>query len=294
MKILSIDLGGTSSKIALFDKNKIIKKWNIKTNLNDIWWNIKNNLTNLKDEEYEIVSLSIPGFIDHEKGIIKLSGNLNLKNYSIQENVKKIFNNKKIFSINDANAAALGEFWKGAAKKDHSTILYTLGTGIGGGIIINNELVYGSNGYAGELGHGGNFQNKWSCTCGLNNCIEPVSSATGITRSLKENGFKISVKEAGELLKKGNKKIINIFKESLKPLALHITIMQTAFNPNSIIIGGGPSNIGEPLRKIIEQLVKENQLNFISSTTKIKIAETKNDAGVYGAAYWAIYNLKKH
>ena len=188
----------------------------------------------------------------------------------------------------------MGEYWKGAASNDSSTIFYTIGTGIGGGIVINGQLIYGNNGYAGEFGHGGNFQDKWECECGLKNCIEPISSATGITRALHEAGYNISLKEAARLwTKENNKDIKEIFRNSFIPLAEHIIIMETAINPESIVIGGGPSNIGEPLRKLIDDLVKERQLDFISSTTPIKIATTKNDAGMFGAAFWAISNNKK-
>ena len=290
MKVLAIDLGGSSAKIGLFNSEELIGRQIIPTDKDRIWENIKENLK-FEDDSYDFVSISMPGFID-EESYVRLSGNLGLKNYNAKKELKKIFVNKQVYVLNDANAAALGEFWHENNKKYKSMILYTLGTGIGGGIVIDNKLVVGSKGYAGELGHGGNFQTERSCTCGLSNCIEPVSSARGITWRLKDNGYDISVQEAGELLRTGNKDIARIFNESLKPLAEHINIMQLALNPDFIAIGGGPSNIGEPLIDLIKKLVRKNQLNLFSRDT-IKLAETKNDAGMIGAYYWAKQNQEK-
>jgi len=289
MKTLAIDLGGTSAKIALFDHDKILKRWQVPTKKRGIWQNIKDNLTDLKDEEYDVVSIAMTGFIDHKTGIIVWAENLDdLRDYDARADASKVFGNKMTYVINDANAAALGEYWKGSAKDDESTIFYTIGTGIGGGIVMNGQLIYGVRGMAGEFGHCGDFQTKYKCICGQKACIEPLSSAIGITKLLKENGFDITVKEAGVMLNEGNKEIEKIFRTALKPLAVHMAIMEMALNPESIIIGGGPSAIGEPLRKIIEDLVNENCLDFIAEATKIKLAETKNDAGIYGAAFWAL------
>lgn len=290
MKILAIDLGGTSAKIGLFDNDKIVKTWQILTKVDDIWGNIRTHLVGLDLNEVDAIGLSTPGFIDHKNGIVKLAGNLKWKDYDVKKDFIKYFN-KPVYVLNDANAAALGEYWQGAGKEYDSIVLYTIGTGVGGGIIMNGQLVYGKDGYAGELGHGGNFQNKWACTCGLKHCIEPVSSATGITKMLKEAGFNITVKEAGEMIET-NPRVRAVFKEALTPLGLHISTMQCALNPDAIIIGGGPSNIGEPLRKIIQEIVDENQLDFIAKSTKIVLATTKNDAGMLGAACWAIQNHK--
>lgn len=287
MKILAIDLGGQSTKVALLDGEIIVKKWKIDTDLNNIFKNIKDNLTDLNDKDYDVIGLSMPGFIDHEKAIVTLAGNLNLKNFDIKKEFKKYFS-KPVYVLNDANAATLGEFWVGAGKKHKSIILYTIGTGIGGGIVLNGQLIYGKNGYAGELGHGGHFQDVRPCTCGLKHCLEATSSASGIEKDLKAH-FKKDIKliDVAEDFKNGDKEIIEIFKNALRPLAQHMATMETALNPDAIIIGGGPSAIGEPLRKLIEDLIFENQLDFVAQATEILIAQKGNDAGVYGAAYFA-------
>ncbi|NQZ65833.1 MAG: ROK family protein [Mycoplasmatales bacterium] len=293
--ILGIDIGGTTIKIGLIDNNKIVRKYTIKTNsetiIDDLIKSFVINKINVN--QIDAIGCALPGFIDHKNGVVTLSGNLGYKNYQF----KKIFEEKlkkPVFVVNDANAAALGEYWVGAGSKYDSTILYTLGTGLGGGIIINNQLVFGSSGYAGELGHGGNFQNERNCTCGLSNCLEPFASATGIEKSLKEFlGKDISLKDSVELFLKNDSNVINAFTKSLTPLANHIAIMETSLNPDCIIIGGGPSNIGKPLADFIKKLVDKSQLGFISNKTPILIATTRNDAGILGAAYWAITESTK-
>lgn len=293
--ILGIDIGGTTIKVGLIKNDKIEKKYAIDTNaetmIDDMINSFKENDINL--DEVHAIGCAIPGFIDHKAGIVTLSGNLGLKDYHFKDEFEKALG-KSVYVVNDANAAALGEYWVGAGADFDSTILYTLGTGLGGGIVINNELVFGKSGFAGELGHGGNFQNEVRCTCGLMGCIEPISSATGITRALeKELGHKTTVKENTQLFIDGDEKVVKAFRHALTPLATHIAVLETALNPDAIIIGGGPSNIGEPLAKFIEKLVEEHQLDFIAESTPILIATTKNDAGILGAAYWALTNKAK-
>lgn len=292
MKILSIDLGGSSAKIALIENEQIVRRWKVPTDLSNIWGNIKEYLSDLDFLDIDAIGIAIPGFIDHKNAIIKLSGNLLINDLDINKELKKYFD-IPVYILNDANAAALGEYWKGAGKGHDSIILYTIGTGVGGGIVINGKLVYGKDGYAGELGHGGNFQSKYECTCGLKNCMEALSSATGITKLLFENNFTYSVKDAMDLIEKGNKEIRDVFIEALTPLGQHISIMQTALNPDVVIIGGGPSASKNVMLDLINEVVSKHQLDFIMKSSQIKIAETANDAGIWGAAKWVLDNHKK-
>ena len=287
--ILGIDIGGTTTKIGIVKDKKITKRYVIdthpKTLIDDIIKSLKDNNVDLKD----IISIgcAVPGFINHTEGIITLSGNLGFKDYKFKKEFEKKIN-KPVAVVNDANAAALGEFWAGAGSKYSSLVLYTLGTGVGGGIVIGGQLVFGQNDYAGELGHGGNFQNERPCSCGLKNCIEPMSSAKGIEQSLLEvTGKKMSVKDSVKDFIAKDPKVVEAYRKSLTPLANHIATMETAINPSVIIIGGGPSNIGKPLTDFISELVKEVQIGFIHDSTLIMVAETGNDAGILGAAYWS-------
>ncbi len=287
MKILAIDLGGTTAKVALMVNDEITKRWVIPTDVNNIFENIKNNLEGLDLDTVDRIGLSMPGFINHRTGVVKLSGNLKLNDFDAKEEFKKIFG-KEVFVLNDANAAAMGEYWKGAGKDYSSIVFYTIGTGIGGGLIINNKLVYGNDGYAGEFGHAGLMQNEIKCNCGLKNCVEPMSSATGIERILsKHYGKQTSIKEVVSKITNKDPEVIELMKKALMPLTSHIAVMQTAINPDAIIIGGGPSAIGQPLLDIISENLKTMQLPFIQKSTKLLIASTKNDAGIYGATIWA-------
>ena len=293
--ILGIDIGGTTTKIGIVKNDKIINKFIIdthpKTIIDDIIKKLKNK--NIDIDDLHAIGAAMPGFIDHKKGIVTLSGNLGYKDYEFKKEFE-IKINRPVYVVNDANAAALGEYWVGAGKDYNSTILYTLGTGVGGGVVLKNELVFGSHGYAGELGHGGFFQDKRKCNCGLDNCIEPMSSAVGITKSLKEEfGDDRSLIDAEKDFIKKETRTIKAFTEALTPLAQHIAVMETAFNPEAIIIGGGPSNYGQSLADFIQGLVSKYQLNFITDSTPIVIATTKNDAGILGAAYWALTNKAK-
>ncbi|WP_168380694.1 ROK family protein [Mycoplasma todarodis] len=287
MKILAIDLGGTTAKVALMVKDEITKRWIVPTDVENIFQNIKDNLEGLDLSEVDRIGLSMPGFINHETGVVKLSGNLKLKDFDAKGEFKRIFG-KEVYVLNDANAAAMGEYWKGAGTDYSSIVFYTIGTGIGGGLIINNKLVYGNNGYAGEFGHAGMMQSKFKCSCGLDNCVEPLSSATGIEKLLSEHyGKKTTIKEMSTKIAEKDPEVIKLMKEALMPLSSHMAIMQTAINPDAIIIGGGPSALGQPLIDIIAENLNTMQLPFIQKSTKLLIASTKNDAGIYGATIWA-------
>ena len=287
---IGIDIGGRTTKIGVVQNKKIIKKIVIdskpKTLIDDIISAFKEN--NIDIDKIESIGCGVPGFIDHKNGVIVLSGNLGLKNFEFKKEFEKKIN-KPVAVINDANAAALGEYWVGAGKEHDSIVLYTLGTGVGGGIVVDGNLIFGKSGYAGELGHGGNFQSERPCTCGLKNCVEPMSSATGIEQSIFElTGVKTSLEDSVKAFVAGDKKVVEAFTKSLRPLAAHISVIETAINPSVIIIGGGPSNIGKPLTDLIAKLVSEQQLDFIHDSTPIVVATTGNDAGILGAAYWSM------
>lgn len=315
MNILAIDLGGKSAKVAIFDEiGKYEHYFTVTTVLDDVLNNLYKRIityfkkNNVNYDLIKVVGFSTPGFLNHKSGIVELSGNLKWNNFNLKKNAENIFN-KPVFVINDANAAILGEKWQGSGNKYNSLILYTIGTGIGGGIIINNELVIGNNGYAGEFGHGGQFQSSIGCTCGKKYCLEPLSSATGIERiakkyikyhplsSLARLKRKLKsfpeVKEMKDLLLKDDKHTKKIFIKALKPLASHISTMLYALNPEAVIIGGGPSQIGKPLINLLKQLIDKVTGAPLTNTYSLEISCLENKVGMFGAAYWALINLNK-
>ncbi|KAF5279608.1 hypothetical protein FQR65_LT15356 [Abscondita terminalis] len=153
-------------------------------------------------------------------------------------------------------------------------ILYTIGTGIGGGAIFNNELVFGDNsGLPSEPGHGGGFQNEIQCSCGLIGCIEPVSSATGIERRLnqfaKKSKGKLDIKD---LFVEGNEEVREVFVQSLEPLAKSISVLVHFLDIAVIVIGGSPSNLGQPLIDILMKHLEKYCLPDFYKKVNLKLA----------------------
>ncbi len=307
MNILALDLGGTSCKLAIIDENKnIVKRFKpIKTTLGmDLKWLFDELDKTINQNDYDYIGLSTAGFIDHEKSIVKLSGNLNYLNFDIKANAKK-YTKKEIFVLNDANAATLGEAWLTKENID-SCIFYTIGTGIGGGLVINGKLVFGSEGFAGEFGHGGNFSNKFKCSCGEIGCIEPLASAQGLRRLLimkakenpqselakiiKKQQDNFDVNNVMDLLNQKDPLVINVFEVSMDALSAHISTMIYAINPQLVIIGGGISQCGQPLIDIIVKGVKKYSSEMMTKNIRFMKAKLGNDAGIFGAAKWVIDN----
>ncbi|AOX43419.1 glucokinase [Spiroplasma sp. NBRC 100390] len=315
MNVLAIDLGGTSSKCAVFSAKKaILCEFKVATKKGAILQNLKTEI----DEQlikYQIdwttigqIGFAIPGFLDEKKGIVVLAGNLNWHYFNIKDEAEKIFQ-KPVHIINDANAAALAEYWDRIYDKKESLVLYTLGTGIGGGIVLDGKLWTGANGYAGEFGHGGYFQDRFACTCGLPHCIEPVSSATGLTRLInqvadeKSESLLATLKnelqrdlrlvDIKPLFDKNDEITIVTITEGLIPLAYHIVTMLYILNPEVIILAGGVTNLGIKLKQILENLVKARIGDFMLKTFKIEISNLQDKAGMYGTGYYALSKMNE-
>ncbi|MGL4950525.1 MAG: ROK family protein [Mycoplasma sp.] len=309
MKILTIDIGGTTTKMAIIDdKGTMIKKYPaIPTHKgHNLKW-LFDDLKNIK-EDYDYIGIDVPGTYNEKDNIIASAGNLEYKNFDIHAEVKK-YTNKKSFILNDANAAALGEFWKLEGNYNNA-IFYILGTGIGGGIIINKKLYSGSQGYAGEFGHGW-MLNHEPCKCGQFGCIEPFSSAKGITNKVNEYAVepkykklhafylekqktsdpRIHLNEINDLVNEKDEGVMLAVKEALIPLVKHMSIMTYALNPEIIIVGGGPSNYGDPFLEIISEMYIESVGDFLIPTVDLVLARQLNDAALYGCAYHVIKSL---
>lgn len=316
MNILAIDLGGTSAKCAVFNEQKeILQEFSIKTDVQNILNNLKKHIDSQLEKseiswsEIKAIGFACAGFIDTEKGIIKLASNLNWKDFDFKTEAFALFQ-KPIYLLNDANAAAFGEYWKRNSQGTiDSMVLYTLGTGIGGGIIINGNVVTGNAGFAGEFGHGGNFQTKYECNCGIKNCIEAVSSATGITKLINEfadqnqKSYLWKTKQLNKgltivhlsnlILKHNNADALKLLQTGLEPLVNHMSTIMYAFNPQLIILAGGVTNMGNRLLEIVVDILKTKVVEFLLDTTIIDISVLQSKAGLYGSAYFAFEQLKK-
>lgn len=302
-KILSIDIGGTTTKLCLLDNNlNIIKKYNaVKTKKgHSLKWLFE--YIDANTIKYDCIGIDVPGFYNPNKDIIEMAGNLNYKNFNIRKEVKK-YTDKDVFILNDANAAALGEYSKIASDSIKNVLFYVIGTGLGGAIIINGELYQGNRGYAGEFGHG-YFNNETKCTCGLEGCIEPIFNATYLTKQINKQYKKsknlVEIKnkygsvELHHLVKiiKNDDQVKEIIRVVLEPVIKHMSILSYALDPDAIIIGGGPSGLGKPFLDLIKKEFKKHTTNFISKNIKIKISSLKNQAPLLGNAFNIIKNNK--
>ncbi len=311
MYYIGIDLGGTKIAAGIVDENgKIIKKDSMSTGrtreseeiVNDICLLIKKLLkdTNLSEKDIFSVGIGSPGSLDRDKGIIIANFNLNFRFVNIRDAIQKTIS-VPVFVENDANCAAIAESIVGAAKGTDYAVLITIGTGIGGGIIINNKLYVGSNGAGAELGHVVISLNGEVCTCGRKGCWEAYSSATALIRQTKaavaQNPYskilelvdgdvnRIDAKVAFDAAKLGDETAINVVDRYIDMLADGIANMVNIFQPDIIAIGGGVSKEGENLLKPLREKMKGRTF-FIGDlkSTDIVAAKMGNDAGIIGAA----------
>ena len=203
---------------------------------------------------------------------------------------------------NDANVAALGEMWKGGGAGTKNLILATLGTGVGGGIIVNGHIVTGSHGAGGEIGHCRvNRHEEEACNCGNKGCLEQYASATGIARlarrKLKSSGNasvlrdmdpeKITAKDVFDACKAGDSLAVQVIDQFAGYLGNALAVFATVVDPEVIVLGGGVSKAGDLLIEVVKKVFREDAF-YVSKEIPIVLAKLGNDAGIYGAAKLAI------
>ena len=308
MYYLGIDFGGTNIAAGIVDeKGNIIKKDSTPTLKERDSEEIINDMINvslkvLKDanlttSDIEGVGVGCPGIVDNKCGIIKHLSNIGMTNYPLRERLSQVFKTR-INIENDANAAALGEY-KRYGENSNSFIFVTLGTGIGGGIIIDGKIYSGFNGAGAEIGHMKIEINGIPCPCGCDGCWEQYASVTALIRNtkeamdknpqsvmhkwVKENG-KVSGRTAFECAKAGDETAKEVVDNYIKYLATGLISIINVFQPERIVIGGGISKEGDYLLNPIKQIVYDCKYNNYVEKTKIEIARLFNDAGIIGAA----------
>lgn len=312
MYYLGIDLGGTNIAVGIVDKDgNIIKKDSVPTLAGRKSEEIINDMADLclkvvKDAGMEMddiisVGLGCPGIVDNKSGVIKHLSNVGMTNVPISDILFKKLN-KKVKVENDANAAALGEY-KLYGDNSDSFIFITLGTGIGGGIIINGKIYSGFNGAGAELGHMKIEIDGEKCPCGCYGCWEQYGSVTALIKWTKqameknpdsimnkwlENHQSISGRTAFDCAKQGDKAAIEVVDLYVKYLAEGIMSVINVFQPQKIVIGGGISKEGDYLLNPIKEKVYACKYNNYVEKTKIEIAKLFNDAGIIGAAFSAM------
>ncbi|MBG9980066.1 ROK family glucokinase [Facklamia lactis] len=310
-KIIAIDLGGTSAKLALVSKTgSIIYQWALPTDSSEEGLYIVPNLiqsiqSELKSRNESIneflgIGFGTPGTVQENGSVV---GAYNL-GWQRAHPVKEYFD--QAFDIpfyieNDANVAALGEQWQGAGKGFQDVGMLTLGTGVGGGIVMNGKIITGSTGSAGEIGHiTVDFTDDFLCTCGKHGCLESVASATGILNlahhlatyyegnsrlyqaTIKDE--RLNAKMIIDAAKHGDDFARVVFEHFCRYLGLACSHLANILNPSVIVIGGGVSQAGDFLLNQILSEFEHFVFAPIRNKTKIQLAQLGNDAGVIGAA----------
>ncbi len=247
-------------------------------------------------EQVDGVGVGIAGFLDIPNGIVKFAPNLKIENVNLKGYLEQELN-KTVKVNNDANVAALGEAWGGAGRGIAHCVCYTLGTGVGGGIIIDGKIVEGYMGMAGELGHMAIVPDLEAirCGCGKMGCLETVSSATGIIRMAKdavERGDRTSLSQVENIMAKdvldaakaGDEVATRIVNRAAYYLGKSMAMIAIVLNPQYFIIGGGVSKAGDFLFDQIREVFEKYTQDQAKENVKIVAATLGNNAGVVGAA----------
>lgn len=309
---LGIDLGGTNIVAGVVDENyKIIAIGKRKTNVPRSAESIVDDMAAATFEAIEKAGLKIddiasfgvgtPGSIDPKEGIIPFSNNLGFINVPLVKMLEDRIG-KKFYIENDANAAAYGEYIAGAGKNAENFVAITLGTGVGGGVIIEGKIYSGSNYAGGELGHTVINMDGEYCTCGRNGCWEAYASATALIRQTKQamirypnsimwdmcNGNINSVTglTAFDAMRKGDESGRFVVDKYIHYIAVGISNVINIFQPDVVCIGGGISKEGDTIIVPIKEFIEgENYARNSNKKTIVKTAALGNDAGIIGAAY---------
>jgi glucokinase len=240
----------------------------------------------VKPGDIEWIGVGSPGAVDAENGVILFAGNIPYDNSPVAEWLGEKWG-CPVFVENDANAAALGEVYAGAAKDCDSALLVTLGTGIGGGIILDKKVYGGFNGTGGEIGHMVIEVDGWDCTCGNKGCWEAYSSATGLIRMTREAMPEVANPNgmtAFRAAREGDARGQAVVDKYIRYLSVGIANLINIFQPRMVCVGGGVCNEGDALMLPLIKSVRERQFKGSPRLTEIRVAELGNDAGVIGAA----------
>ena len=292
-----VDVGGTTVKMGLFKADStLIDKWEIPTRkhleedviLSDIGNSIQEKLKehSIKKDEVIGAGVGVPAAVTGE-GFVKKVANLGWEDKDVKKELEELIS-VPVRVANDANVAALGEMWKGGGEGYNNLVMVTLGTGVGGGVIINGRILTGTNGGGGEIGHILANRNETECCgCGKRGCLEQYASATGIariaTRKLEHNTRKTILNKEHISAKTVFDAAIEIAEEFGSYLGYALADLGAVLDPEIFVIGGGVSKAGEILFTYIQKYYQERTF-FTCKDVKFALAKLGNDAGIYGAA----------
>ena len=298
-----VDIGGTTIKMGFFETDgKLLDKWEIKTNtenkgeniLSDIAKAVDNKLAQegISKDDVQGIGVDVPGPVN-SKGVVNRCVNLGWGVLDVAAELSAL-TGIDVKAGNDANVAALGEMWKGGAEGSSDVIMVTLGTGVGGGIIVDGKIVAGSNGAGGEIGHiTVNKDEIEACNCGQYGCLEQYASATGIVRMAKRklaktddattlrNTEDLTAKLIFDEAKAGDAVAMGLVDELGEILGSTLSNIACVSNPEVIVIGGGVSKAGDILIDTIKKHFVESCFH-VCRDTRFELASLGNDAGIYG------------
>ena len=299
-----VDIGGTTVKMGLFEENgNILDKWEIVTRVEDEGKEIlpdiavsileKTKEHGLEKTDIIGIGVGVPAPVTAD-GIVNGSANLGWTYKEVKRELEELTGITSVIG-NDANVAALGEMWKGGGAGQKNMVMITLGTGVGGGVIINGRVITGEHGAGGEVGHlCVNYDEQDTCGCGNHGCLEQYASATGIVRLAKkrlerenrETVLKkesVTAKDVFDAVKAGDAVAIDVAEEFGNYLASGLMNLAVIADPAVIVIGGGVSKAGEVLIPFIQKPYSEKAF-FANRDIEFKLATLGNDAGICGSA----------
>ena len=298
-----VDVGGTTCKIGFFETNgTLLDKWEIKTNtanngesiLSDVAHAVDNKLAQegISKDDVQGIGLGVPGPVN-SNGVVSGCVNLGWGVLNVEEELGKL-TGLKIKAGNDANVAALGEMWQGGGKGHQDVVMVTLGTGVGGGVIVNGKMVAGFHGAGGEIGHITVSDDEIeACNCGSYGCLEQYTSATGIVRVTKRKLAKsneettlrkyenLTAKDVFDEAKAGDAVALDLVDEVCGILGKALSNIACVVDPEVIVIGGGVSKAGDILIDTIQKHFVETAFHACRETV-FSLAGLGNDAGMYG------------
>ena len=304
---VGVDVGGTSIKMGMFSHTgELLEKWEIPTRVDedeqtdrilpDIAASIEEKRAE-KNGNIVGIGLGIPGPVTDDGTVLKCA-NIHWPVFNVKEKLFDLTGVANIRVGNDANVAALGEMWKGGGRGFDSIVMVTLGTGVGGGVILGGKILTGTKGAAGEIGHMTvEYDEEETCNCGTKGCLEQYASATGIARIAREHLAadtkdsilqtydldKIDAKIVFDALKEGDQLAVDVVEEFGEYLAKGLADVAVVVDPSLFVIGGGVSKAGEILLTYIEKYYRKRAF-FANKDTQFAIASLGNDAGICGAA----------
>ncbi len=303
--VFGVDIGGTTVKIGLFSvEGELLDKWEITTRVDEGGKNILPDISEaimdklaeklINKEDVAGIGMGVPGPVK-EDGTVLRCVNLGWGVFNVADELSNIIG-LPVKAGNDANMAALGEMWQGGGKGYKDIVMVTLGTGVGGGIILGGKMLSGVNGAGGEIGHMQvNADETEVCGCGKKGCLEQYTSATGIVRAANialnnsdkpsslRNVQYVSAKEVFDAAKNGDELASQLVENHGKCLGKALAQIACVVDPEIFVIGGGVSKAGEIITETTSKYFQENAFHACKKT-KFALATLGNDAGMYGGA----------